>query len=93
MPSIKCKCCGYKEEANKEFFFKVLGSGMVGFGGDAWVTYLFAGTEFAFALCVAIVSGGVIVLAFSDQITKWVSENLDRRKCIKKSMGSDQMGN
>lgn len=29
----------YEEEANKEFFFKVLGGGMVGFGGYTWVAY------------------------------------------------------
>ena len=32
MPKIKCKNCGYEEEANKEFFFKLIGGGMVGFG-------------------------------------------------------------
>ncbi len=57
MPRIKCECCGYEEEANKEFFFKVLGGGMVGFGGYAWIAYLFAGTGFALAICVAIVVG------------------------------------
>jgi hypothetical protein len=25
MAYVKCKCCGYKEEANKTFFLKVMG--------------------------------------------------------------------
>ncbi|WP_033026852.1 hypothetical protein [Pseudoalteromonas sp. BSi20429] len=84
MPKIKCKCCNFEEEANKEFFLKILGGGMVGFGGYAWIAYLFAGTGFALAICIAIVAGGVAMLAFSDQITKWVSERYDCPKCGKR---------
>ncbi|WP_166172125.1 hypothetical protein, partial [Acinetobacter sp. SA01] len=73
MAYIKCKCCGYKEEANKTFFLKVMGASFVGGGFWAWVSFFFAGTGFAFAICVAIVTGGVALLAFSDQITKWVA--------------------
>ncbi|WP_270827800.1 hypothetical protein [Aeromonas sp. Y318-1] len=73
----------YEEEANKEFFFKVLGGGMVGFGGYTWVAYFFADTGFAFSICVAIVAGGVAMLAFSDEITKWVSEIFDFLGCGK----------
>lgn len=83
MPKIKCKTCNHDEEANKEFFFKLLGGGMVGFGGYAWITYIFAGTGFALIICAAIVSGGVAMLAFSDQITKWVSEKYDCPNCGK----------
>jgi len=78
MAVIRCRNCNYQEEANKEFFFKVLGGGLVGGGYWAWVTYFFAGTGFAFALCVAMVVGGVALLAFSDQVTKFVS---DRYAC------------
>lgn len=56
---------------------------MVGFGGYAWITYIFAGTGFALIICAAIVSGGVAMLAFSDQITKWVSEKYDCPNCGK----------
>ena len=43
MAYVKCKCCGYKEEANKTFFLKVMGGSFVGGGFTAWVTYFFAG--------------------------------------------------
>jgi len=43
MAVIRCRNCNYQEEANKEFFFKVLGGGLVGGGYWAWVTYFFAG--------------------------------------------------
>lgn len=83
MAKIKCKSCSYEEEVNKDFFFKLLGGGMVGFGGYAWIAYLFAGTGMALPICIAIVSGGVGMLAFSDQITKWISEKYDCPKCNK----------
>ena len=57
MAYVKCKCCGYKEEANKTFFLKVMGGSFVGGGFTAWVTYFFAGTGFAFGVCVAILCG------------------------------------
>ncbi|MEC6816706.1 hypothetical protein VXS05_16910 [Photobacterium toruni] len=81
MPKIKCKCCAYQEEANKEFFVKLIGGSAVGFGGYAWVKYIFAGTGFARPICFAIVTGGVIILAFSDQIIKWVSTKFDCPTC------------
>lgn len=85
MPYIKCEKCGYTEEANKEFFIKALGGAFVGGGFWAWVAYFFAGTGFAFAICVAIVTGGVALLAFSDQITKWISERYDCPDCGKRA--------
>ncbi|MCH7382096.1 MULTISPECIES: hypothetical protein [Acinetobacter] len=81
MAHIKCEKCSYKEEANKTFFLKVMGTAFVGGGFWAWVSFFFAGTGFAFAICVAIVTGGVALLAFSDQITKWVSEKYSCPKC------------
>ena len=81
MAHVECKKCGFKEEANKTFFFKIIGGGLVGSGFWAWVAYLFAGTGFAFAICVAIVSGGVALLAFSDEITKWIAERYDCPSC------------
>lgn len=84
MAYVKCKCCGYKEEANKTFFLKVMGVSFVGGGFWAWVSFFFAGTGFAFAICVAIVTGGVALLAFSDQITKWVAERYACPSCKRK---------
>lgn len=84
MAHIECKNCGYTEEANKTFFLKIIGGGFVGGGYWAWVAYLFAGTGFAFAICVAIMAGGVALLAFSDEITKWISEQYDCPTCHKR---------
>lgn len=85
MAYVKCKCCGYKEEANKTFFLKVMGGSFVSGGFTAWVTYFFAGTGFAFGICVAIVTGGVALLAFSDQITKWIAERYGCPSCKHKN--------
>jgi len=84
MAHVECKKCGYTEEANKTFFLKVMGGGFVGGGFWAWVTYFFAGTGFAFVICVAIVTGGVALLAFSDEITKWIAERYDCPSCHKR---------
>ncbi|HAT8532108.1 TPA: hypothetical protein I7206_04890 [Vibrio vulnificus] len=81
MAYIECKSCNFKEEANKAFFLKVLGATFVGGGFWAWVTFFFAGTGFALVICVAIVTGGVAILAFSDEITQWVSERYDCPEC------------
>lgn len=81
MVNIECKNCSFKEEANKIFFLKVLGGGFVGGGFWAWVTYFFAGTGFAFVICVAIVTGGVALLAFSDDITQWLSKRYNCPSC------------
>jgi hypothetical protein len=80
---IECKNCGFKEEANKTFFLKILGTGFVGSGYWAWVTYLFAGTGFAMAICIAIMASGVALLAFSDEITKWIAERYSCPSCGK----------
>ncbi len=84
MAHVECKNCGYKEEANKTFFLTVMGVSFVGGGFWAWVSFFFAGTGFAFAICVAIVTGGVALLAFSDQITKWVAERYACPSCKRK---------
>lgn len=85
MVYIECMDCGYKEEANKELFFRLLGGGFVGGGSWAWVSYLFAGTGFAFAICAAIVAGGVALLAFSGEITAWIAKKYDCPKCGKRN--------
>ena len=72
MAYIRCKKCGNKEELNVHLFVKILGGAAVGGGFWAWVTYLFAGTGLALPICIAIVTGGAAVLAFSDEIAKWL---------------------
>ena len=43
------------------------------FGGYwAWVTYFFAGTGFAMPIVIAIMTGGVALLAFQNEITEWI---------------------
>ncbi len=69
---IKCRRCGYSEKTNKDFFVKLIGGAMPVGGYWAWVTYLFAGTGFAMAIVVAIITGGVAMLIFKDQIVEWI---------------------
>ena len=47
----------------------------------AWVTYFFSGTGFAFAICAAMVVGGVALLAFKDEIVKLLTEKYPCPKC------------
>ena len=82
---IECKQCGYKEKCNKELFFKIIGGALAGFGPAAWLGYLFAGTGFALPICAAILAGGIAMLAFADQITKWLSSKYNCPKCNNKS--------
>lgn len=81
MADIECKNCYHKEEVNKEFFIKLIGGSFVGGGFWAWITYFFAGTGFAFGICAAMITGGVALLAFSDEITKFVSKKYKCPAC------------
>lgn len=81
---IKCKNCGYKETLNKNFFLKILGGTISGYGFYALVAYIFAGTELALAICCAIVAGGVAIAAFSNEIAAWVSSKYDCPTCKKR---------
>lgn len=78
---LRCKSCGHKEIMNKEFVAKLAGIAITAFGCKAWIGFLFAGTGFAFAICVAIVIGGLGMLAYADEITKWVAEKYECPKC------------
>lgn len=82
---IKCQNCGHSEEPTAEFFVKVIGGAMPVGGFAAWVTYFFAGTGFAFAICAAMVVGGVGLLVFKDEIVKLVSEKYSCPKCGKQN--------
>lgn len=86
---IKCRNCGHRETINKQFFFKILGGGSVGFGFWAWVTFLFAGTGFALPLCILIVAGGVGLAAYSNEIAEWVSKKYPCPKCGSRNWSGD----
>jgi len=69
---IHCGTCGHSENATVELFVKILGGAMPIGGFWAWVTYLFAGTGFAIEIVIAIITGGVAILVFKDQIVEWI---------------------
>ena len=71
---IRCKCCSHTEETSKDFFVKIIG-GALPVGGDwAWVTYFFAGTGFAMPIVVAMILGGVGLLAFQHQVIQFIAD-------------------
>lgn len=78
---LQCDSCGHRETIDKRFFVKILGGVVTGFGFWAWVTFLFAGTGLALPICVAIVTGGVGVAAFSNEIAEWVSSRYACPRC------------
>lgn len=78
---IQCKKCSYKEVLNKGFFLKVIGGSVTGFGFWAWVSFLFAGTGFALPICIAIVSGGTLLCAYSSEIVEWLSKKYSCPSC------------
>lgn len=65
---IKCRDCGFLEEVDLDLFVKILGGATAGFGFWAWTSFLFAGTGFAMAICIAIITGGAAMLAYKDEI-------------------------
>jgi hypothetical protein len=69
---IKCLNCGRSEEVTLDLFAKILGVATAGFGYWAWVSFLFAGTGFAMAICIAIMAGGAATLVFKDEIVDWI---------------------
>ncbi len=72
---IICNNCKNIEKTNLELFVKIIG-GALPFGGYwAWVTYLFAGTGLAMPIVLAIMTGGVAMLVFKDQIVEWIISN------------------
>jgi hypothetical protein len=70
---IKCRDCGFSEEVNLDLFVKILGGATAGFGFWAWTSFLFAGTGFAMAICIAIITGGAAMLAYKDEIIDWIA--------------------
>ncbi len=82
---LLCKGCGHKETLNKRFFIKLLGGAVAGGGFYAWIAYLLAGTGLALPICIAILTGGVAIAAFSDEIAEWVSKKYACPKCKAKN--------
>lgn len=82
---IRCKKCSYQEKVNVNLFLKAMGVSSVCFGGYAWLAYRFAGTGFALQIVIAIIAGGVITAAFSDQITKFFKKKYSCPKCGSKN--------
>ncbi|MDH9219346.1 MULTISPECIES: hypothetical protein [Moraxella] len=78
---IQCQKCNHYEEVNLKFFINIIGGAVVGSGYWAWTAYLFAGTGFAMPICIAIMTGGVAMLAFSDEIVAWIAKRYDCPKC------------
>lgn len=71
---IRCKTenCGHTEKTTIELFVKIIGVAMPAGGFQAWRSYLFAGTGFALAIVTAIISGGLALLWFKDEIVTWI---------------------
>jgi hypothetical protein len=83
---IRCLDCEFSEEVNLDFFVKVLGGATAGFGFWAWTSFLFAGTGFAMAICIAIIAGGAAMLTYKDEIIDWIAnEGYECDSCGKKN--------
>ncbi|WCB33988.1 hypothetical protein [Helicobacter pylori] len=74
MAYLKCKSCGHKEKTSLKFFVRVIGATLPAGGAATWTTYLFAGTGFALPICAAIITRGVAILAFQDEIIEWLAD-------------------
>ena len=69
---IKCGKCGYSEKATVGLIVKIIGGALPLGGFWAWVAYLFAGTGLALPIVISIITGGVAMLVFKDEITQWI---------------------
>lgn len=77
-----CASCGYSQDVSTELFVKIIGGAMPVGGFWAWVTYFFAGTGFALPICMAMVTGGIGILIYKNQIVKWLTnKGYDCPKC------------
>ncbi len=84
MAYLKCKSCEHKEKTSLKFFVRVIGAALPA-GGATWTTYLLAGTGFALPICATIITGGVAILAFQDEIIEWADKGYKCEKCGKSS--------
>lgn len=78
---IQCRNCGHQEEVNKEFFAKVIGGAVIGLGFKAWVGFLFAGTGLALPICVAIITGGALLIANAKKVIHWINSRVPCPEC------------
>jgi hypothetical protein len=79
---IRCRDCGHSEEVTLNLFVTIIGGAVSGFGFWAWTAFLFAGTGFAMAICVAIIAGGGAMLVYKDEIVEWlVEKGYQCKKC------------
>ncbi len=86
MAYLKCKSCRHKEETSLKFFVGVIGAALPAGGAATWTTYLFVGTGFALPICAAIITGGVAILTFQDEIIEWLADKGYKcEKCGKSS--------
>ncbi|MHA6890820.1 hypothetical protein [Ralstonia pseudosolanacearum] len=69
---IRCETCGHEEKATVELFVKIIGGAMPVGGFAAWVTYFFAGTGLALEIVIAMITGGIAMLFFKDEIVTWI---------------------
>jgi hypothetical protein len=69
---IECNDCKSTEEVNLKLFVRIIGGALPLGGYWAWVTYLFAGTGFAMPIVIAIITGGIGILMFQDEICEWI---------------------
>ena len=70
---IRCKECGRIEEANVALFVNIIGGALPAGGFWAWTAYFFAGTGFALPIVIAMISGGVGILVYKEEIVKWIT--------------------
>ncbi|WP_120992189.1 hypothetical protein [Helicobacter pylori] len=84
MAYLKCKSCRHKEETSLKFFVRVIGAALPAGGVATWTTYLLAGTRFALPICVAIITGGVTILTFQDEIIEsgWPIKAISVRNAV-----------
>ena len=83
--NIKCKKCGHTEKTSRRFWVNLIGGAMPFGGFWAWTAFIFAGTGFALPIVIAIMAGGIGMLKYSDEITKWISDKYECEKCGEKS--------
>jgi hypothetical protein len=70
---IKCRSCGHSEETSLGLFVKIIGGTMPVGGFWAWTAYIFAGTGLAMPIVLSIITGGIAILVFKDEIVQWIT--------------------
>ena len=71
MAYIKCKC-SYKRSLTIVFFMKIIGKATTISIKCKGIRHFCVNTGFTLPLCISILTGGIGILVFSDEITKWL---------------------